>query len=181
MPRVTTETARELIKHVKSLNVHLWIKQESRGCTAAYTFFRQMDSSKLYKINPEYKATLHLHHDDVPARLIAEYNDGSKWERTVDERTTFVDLRSEFFEGAEYVADKVELEGDEALEGDDEPEDEATFDADEFQIQTAQKPQGTKKGSKGDKEDKSDEKAAEKKVTEKAASDKGGKKPEKKK
>jgi|Transcript_31078 hypothetical protein len=117
MSRVTKQSARELIAFAKNLKIwgHYWDPK----ARSAFEFARQMQAPPLKKVNPAFECTLVQSETNEPARLIAEFLDGSKWETKTGE-FSLKDLRAEFFAKAADAEDNADIVpgGDAGKKGD---------------------------------------------------------------
>lgn len=107
MPRTTKEVARRMIYYAKTLKLSAnFFDPQAKS---ALEFGRQMSSTKLKKINPNFNFSFQIVKGaDVKPTLSAEFADGSKWETETSEYTA-AELRNEFYERAADCEDKVDI------------------------------------------------------------------------
>ena len=109
MSRVPRFIASDLIQFAKSVKItaDYWDPKAK----SAFEFYRQMDSRKLRKINPVFNCTIQImENSTVPAKLEAEFLDGSKWVTSTDSLSA-AQLRSEFYSKAAEAEDNVDIGG----------------------------------------------------------------------
>jgi hypothetical protein len=104
--RITKETAREFIVFAKSLKIsaHYWDPK----ATSAFAFGRQMVSPKLKKANPSFECSVVQLDNFEPAKLTAEFLDGSKWETPTGD-LRMEELRAQFFLKCQDAEDNVDV------------------------------------------------------------------------
>ncbi|RYH28584.1 hypothetical protein EON65_11615 [archaeon] len=112
-PRVTKEVAATLIPFIKNITLtgRFWDPYSK----SAYEFYRQMNTKKVKKINPNIVISFTEFEDpnQIPT-LKAEFIDGTKLEIPTKDLTS-ADLRYNIFSFAEEVEDKLD-----DADGDDE-------------------------------------------------------------
>ena len=107
MSRVPRFIAVDLIQFAKSIKItaDYWDPKAK----SAFEFYRQMDSRKLRKINPVFDCTMQvIEESKVPAKLEAEFLDGSKWTTNTDTLSA-AQLRCEFYNRAAEAEDNVDI------------------------------------------------------------------------
>lgn len=118
MPRVSAlriqkAVARETIKFAKRVDVTMNYWHPS--ATSAFEFHRQMSSRHLKKVNPDFECHLHLHENEDPPVVSAEYANGAKWS-TPSAELKLEELREQFY--------AIPMELQEIAEDEDEPTEE---------------------------------------------------------
>lgn len=116
MSRVPKELAWELIAFAKNLKI--WGSFWDPHAKSAFEFGRQMSSRKLKKINAQFECNFIPVEKNEPARLVAEYLDGSKW-TTKTAGKSLNDLREEFFLRAGDAEDNLDGPATDAKKGAD--------------------------------------------------------------
>jgi hypothetical protein len=105
MPRIPRQLAFDLVQYVKRVDVSANHWHDS--ATSALEFYRQMDSKRLKKKNPEYECHLHLHSNDVDSIVKVLFSDGSVWETSTKDYKC-ADIRGEVYMKAEAIEEAVE-------------------------------------------------------------------------
>lgn len=105
MPRISRQMAFDLISFVKRIDVSLNVHHPT--ATSALEFFRQMDSKRLKKKNPEYQCAVSLHGDDVDSKVKVQFSDGSTWETSTKDYQCS-ELRGEMYLKAQEIEEAME-------------------------------------------------------------------------
>ena len=105
MPRISRQLANELIMYIKRIEVSVNVRHDT--AVSALEFFRQMDSKRLKKKNPEYQCDLALHGKDIDSMVKVQFSDGSVWETSTKEYKC-AELRGEMYLRAEEIEEAIE-------------------------------------------------------------------------